>query len=65
MKKGWKGIHHMKIDWKHYPEAKFDIHIHDWELDESAWNDPDNITVSIQIENDQGSETISMKIHKI
>ena len=55
----------MKIDWKHYPEAKFDIHIHDWELDESAWNDPDNITVSIQIENDQGSETISMKIHKI
>jgi len=62
--KGEKGIQHMKIDWKHYPKAKFDIHVHDWELDESMWNDPDNVTVSIQIGNSQGSETISMKEKK-
>jgi len=60
--KDGKGIKDMKIDWKHFPEAKFEIKIDNWDL--SGFNDSSNVIISIQIGNDKGSENILMKEHK-
>ena len=61
--KGKSGIKKMKIHWKKGKKAKFDIHIDKTELgDTSSWTNP--VTISIQIGDDKGSESIIMRVHK-
>jgi len=57
--KGETGIKEMKIDWKK-DEAKFDIKID--KLEDMVWSNP--VTITIQIGDDLGSETITMKVKK-
>ena len=54
------GIKDMKIDWKKNNEAKFDIRVD--KLADMVWTNP--VTINIQIGDDIGSETITMKVHK-
>jgi outer membrane protein assembly factor BamB len=49
----------MKIDWNN---GKFDINID--KADFSALTDPDNVTISVQVGDDLGLETITMKVKK-
>lgn len=61
--KGETGIKEMKIEWKKHKEAKFSIKIDKVDLgDELDWNNP--IMIRIQIGDDLGSETITMKVKK-
>lgn len=60
--KGESGIKHMKIHWKD-GEAKFDIRVDKADLgDMSTWTNP--VTISIQIGDDVGSESILMREKK-
>jgi len=52
-------IKHMTIDWKN---GKFDIRIDDADLDSDDFPNP--VTISIQIGDDVGSESIEMREHK-
>jgi len=64
--KGENGIKHMKIDWKKKKKkkknhhAEFDIRVD--KLEDMIWTNP--VTINIQIGDDIGSETITMKVHK-
>jgi len=60
--KSGTGIKHMTIHWKHN-EGEFDIHVDKADIgDISSWTNP--ITISIQVGDDIGSESIVMKKHK-
>jgi len=58
-KGGTGDIKHMTINWKN---GKFDIRMDKADL--SDLTDPNNVTISVQIGDDIGSESITMKEHK-
>ncbi len=59
LKDGAGDIKHMTIDWKN---GKFDIRMDKADLSEMT--DPENVTISVQIGDDVGSESITMRVKK-